>query len=60
MPRDLVAALKVAIDALESAPHKTRLDFQPYWDWYDGNRERAIQQAMDALKPGPPEGVRKA
>ena len=55
MAKDLAATIKLLVDALEAAPHKHRLDFQPYWDWYDGNRERAIQQGMDALKPGPSE-----
>jgi hypothetical protein len=46
---DLAKALRVALDALAIAPHKTRFDFQPYWDWYDGDRTRAIDQANRLL-----------
>ena len=28
--------------ALENAPHKHRIDFQAYWDWYDGPRAKAL------------------
>lgn len=45
MDRLLMETLK---RALESAPHKTRIDFQAYWDWFDGPR----QDALDALTAG--------
>lgn len=48
--RDLLDMLAVLVETLHAAPHKHRLDFQPYWDWFDGPRANAIGQAEALLK----------
>ena len=42
----LMAAL---LHALDTAPHKHRIDFQVYWDWYDGPRAEAVAKARAVL-----------
>lgn len=36
--------------ALEQAPHKHVIDFQLYWNWYDGQRAAVLADAAAALK----------
>ena len=50
-PRLSVEAEMVAavLHALENAPHKYRIDFQVYWEWYDGPRADAIAKARAVL-----------
>ena len=48
--RDLMDTIEILIRALDDAPHKTRMDFQPYWDWYDGPRTVAILRGAAMLK----------
>jgi hypothetical protein len=31
-----------AQEALRDATDKRRIDFQPYWDWYDGPRAETL------------------
>lgn len=47
--RNVLDALRAAMQGLVDAPHKHRIDFQPYWDWYDGPRARALAEANAAL-----------
>lgn len=42
--------IKLLMHALEQAPHKHRIDFQAYWDWWDGQREPVLDMARDMLK----------
>jgi hypothetical protein len=39
-----------ARETLAGAPHKHRIDFQPYWDWYDGDRAQMVEE-ITALLP---------
>ena len=39
------------VGALETAPHKHMIDFQRYWDWYDGPRVTAVAEAVQVMKP---------
>jgi hypothetical protein len=39
-----------AQQALEEAPHKFRMDFQPYWDWYDGDRAATLAAIVAVLQ----------
>jgi hypothetical protein len=45
----LVDALNFALEALLEAPHKHRIDFQPYWDWYAGARTGAVEHLQKIL-----------
>lgn len=47
--KDLEQALKIAKDALERAPHKHRIDFDPYWQWQDTIAQPAIKAIEHAL-----------
>jgi len=38
-----------ALNALQSAPVKFRIDFDPYWLWYDGECVPAIKMMQEAL-----------
>ena len=39
-----------AQEALEEAVHKHRIDFQPYWDWYDGPRTKILDEITAVLQ----------
>ncbi|HXG17177.1 MAG TPA: hypothetical protein VNK50_13075 [Calidithermus sp.] len=53
-PDDLGAALEAARRALREAPDKRRIDFPPYWDWYDRVRTPALA-ALDERAPNLPD-----
>ena len=44
------ALLSMALLALQTAPHKHRFDFPPYWNWYDGERAEAVAALEQHLK----------
>ena len=39
-----------AQQALEDATDKHRIDFQPYWDWYDGPRATTLDDIVAILQ----------
>lgn len=47
--QELINAVQALQTALEEAPHKHRIDFDPYWVWYDGARAEALRNAETAL-----------
>jgi hypothetical protein len=49
VPGVILEALYDVIAALEDAPEKRRLDFQPYWDWFDGPRAASLNKVRAAL-----------
>ena len=51
--KQLEAVVESLAKALSHAPHKHRIDFQPYWDWYDGHRALALKEATDTVKTLP-------
>ena len=47
---EVTALLALALQALQLAPHKHRLDFPPYWTWYDGERATTVHLLEEHLK----------
>ena len=47
---ELRAALIDVLKALEEAPHKHRIDFDPYWIWITQVQEPAIKLAQETLR----------
>lgn len=41
--------LQIAVEALEAAPHKHRIDFDPYWWWWD-SCQPTIKMLREALE----------
>ena len=46
---ELVDALKHCVAALEDAPARFRINFEPYWQWQQQAQQPALAQAKAAL-----------
>ena len=46
---ELIKALEQCVTALQSAPAKQRIDFEPYWVWCQTVQDPAMAQAQAAL-----------
>lgn len=47
---ELAAALQACMAALEAAPARYRIDFEPYWQWQREQQEPAIAHAKAVLE----------